>query len=224
MNRRRFLVSSFACAATFYAAADTSAQKKTLSPDLYALAEGAGLKVYNRSVSSLADGNRRGARLSEGKLAGVAYLEGVEFVDGEIAFDVRGRDVLQRSFVGVAFHGIDEGTYEAVYFRPFNFRAEDPVRHSHAVQYISHPTHTWMKLRAEQPGRYEQPLASPPDPNAWFRARVAVSGTRVSVFVNGATAPSLAVERLTDRRSGRVGLWVGDDSGGDFANLKIVRA
>jgi hypothetical protein len=27
----------------------------------------------------------------------------------------------------VAFHGVDATTYDSIYFRPFNFRAADPV-------------------------------------------------------------------------------------------------
>src|SRR5258707_625793 len=80
----------------------------------------------------------------------VAYLPGIEFANGSIEFDVKGKDVLQQSFVGVAFHGVDGTTYDAIYLRPFNFRAQDPARRSHSVQYISHPTYTWEKLRNEQ--------------------------------------------------------------------------
>ena len=60
----------------------------------------------------------------------------------------------------------------------------------------------------------------PPDPNGWFHARVVVAWPKVSVFVNDAKEPSLVVEQLSDRKSGRVGLWV-DVGGGEFANLKI---
>ena len=49
-------------------------------------------------------------------------------------------------------------TYDAIYFRPFNFRTSDPARRLRAVQYISHPTYTWNKLRAERPGVYEKPV------------------------------------------------------------------
>jgi hypothetical protein len=51
---------------------------------------------------------------------------------------IRGKDVREQSFVGVAFH-VQGTTYHAVYFRPFNFRVDDPVRRSHTVQYISSP-------------------------------------------------------------------------------------
>ncbi len=60
---------------------------------------------------------------------------GTGFETGTIAFEVRGKNELQRSFVGVAFHGElagDEATYEAVYFRPFNMcnlTSPRPVAH-----------------------------------------------------------------------------------------------
>ncbi len=38
---------------------------------------------------------------------------------------------------------------------PFNFRAEDPVRRGHAVQYISSPIYTWQKLRTDHSAKYE---------------------------------------------------------------------
>jgi len=106
--------------------------------------------------------------VSESPGDGVAYVEGLEFTKGTIECDVRGKDIQQQSFVGVAFHGVDGTSYDAIYFRPFNFRTKDPARRAHAVQYISHPTYTWQKLRAEQPGRYEQPVNPVPDPNEWL--------------------------------------------------------
>lgn len=224
MNRRDFVTSGFVFAAGLSVTSRVIGQKKAVSPDLVKLAEGKSFKVFNRNVSSLSDGAKRGVRLNESSGDGVAYLEGIEFTDGTVEFDVRGKDVQQQSFVGVAFHGLDETTYDAVYFRPFNFKTEDPARRKRAVQYISQPTYTWQKLRAEQPGRYEQPASPAPDPNAWFHVRVVVVSPKVSVFVNDAKEPSLVVDQLSDRRKGQVGLWVGNNSGGDFANLRIVPA
>ena len=224
MYRRDFVISTCACVAGFstssLAVGRVPGQKKAIEPDLAALAEGKGLKVFNCSVSSLND--RKGIRLRDRSGGGVAYLEGVEFADGAIEFDVRGKDVQGQSFVGVAFHGLDEKTYDAVYFRPFNFRTEDPVRRIHAVQYISHPIYNWQKLRTEQPEKYEKPISPAPDPNDWFHARVVVASPKVSVFVNDAKEPCLVVDQLSDRKKGLVGLWVGNTSSGDFANLKIV--
>jgi hypothetical protein len=125
--------------------------------------------------------------------------------------------------VGVAFHVADAQTYEAVYFRPFNFRATDSTRHSHAVQYVSHPAFPWQKLRSEHPGQYEKALIPEPDGDQWFHVRVVVERPQVSVFVNDARTPALVVNELSDRARGSVGLWVGDGSAGIFANLRVTR-
>jgi len=222
MKRRDFVISTFACAVGLSTASRVVGQKKTIEVDLAELAEGKGLKVFSRSISRLNDGARKGVRLSENPAYGVAYLEAIEFANGTIECDVRGKDVQQQSFVGVAFHGVDGTTHDAIFFRPFNFRAEDPARRSHAVQYISHPTYTWNKLRSEHPGKYEQAVHPAPDPNGWFHVRVVVASPNVSVFVDDAKEPSLVVSQLSDRKKGLVGLWVGNNSGGDFANFKIV--
>ena len=222
MNSRVAVIAALAWAVRLLAASRVVGQQKTIEPDLAALAEGNGLKVFNRSVSSLNDGARKGVRLSENPAEGVAYLRGIEFTNGTIEFDVRGKDVQQQSFVGVAFHGVDGTTYDAIYFRPFNFRAVDPARRIHAVQYISHPTYTWQKLRTEQLGKFEQAVNPVPDPNAWFHVRVVVASPRVSVFVGDAKEPSLVVDQLSDRKKGLIGLWVGNTSGGDFANFRII--
>jgi len=147
-----------------------------------------------------------------------------ESANGGIEFDVRGKDVAQQSFVGVAFHAVDASAYDAIYFRPFNFRATDPVSRSHAVQYHSLPVYTWQKLRTDQPGKYEQAVTPVPNPNGWFRARVVIANSKVTVLVDGAKDPSLVVNLLSDRTKGQVGLWVGNNSGGDFATLTTIPA
>jgi len=215
MSRQVLVISTFVCAVGLCAAAsEVAGQQQAIEPE--------GLKAFNRSVSSLSDGARKGVRLSEHAGDGVAYLQGVEFTNGTIELDVRGKDVPQQSFVGVAFHGVDGTTYDAIYFRPFNFRAEDPARRGHAVQYIAQPIYPWQKLRAEQPGKYERAIDPVPDPNAWFHVRVVVTSPKVSVFVDDAKEPSLVIDQLSNRKKGLVGLWVGNNSGGDFANVKIV--
>jgi hypothetical protein len=215
------VVFSMAAVVGLSTASRAAGQQRAIEVDLARLAAGHGLQVFNRSVTSLGDSARKGLRLSESPGNGVAYVQGVDFANGAIEADIRGKDVQQLSFVGVAFHGVDSTTYEAIYFRPFNFQATDSVRRAHAVQYVSHPTYTWQKLRAEHPGVYEQPVKPVPDPNGWFHVRMVVAGSQVRVFVNDATEASLVVTRLSERTKGLVGLWVGNNSGGDFANLRI---
>src|SRR6187551_3990527 len=91
------------------------------------------LTTYNRNAGLLNDGNIKGINLDENSGGGIAWINGATFSTGTIEIDLRGKDVLQKSFVGVAFHASNDSTYEAIYFRPFNFHAEDPVRKIHAV-------------------------------------------------------------------------------------------
>jgi hypothetical protein len=224
MNRREFVISTVGVTVALVTPFRIAAQKKTIEPDLSSLADGKGLNASKRTITRLTDGARQGVRLSEAAGEGPAYLPGIEFANGTIEVDMKGKDVQGASFVGVAFHGVDGTTFDAIYFRPFNFKTDDQARVLRAVQYISHPAHPWDKLRADRPGQYEKPVSPVPDPNAWFRARVVVASPRVSVFVGDAKEPCLTVNQLSDRKKGLVGIWVGNGSGGDFANFKIVPA
>ncbi len=177
--------------------------------------------VYNRVATPLTDGARSGVRLDSAAGHGVAWIAGSDFSTGTIEAEIRGKDVLQRSFVGIAFAGANDSTYELVYFRPFNFRAADSTRRAHSIQYVADPDYPWPRLRREFPGRYEKPLTPPPDPNAWVSLRLVVTTSEVSAYVDGAETPSLVVGRLLPGARGRVGLWVGTQSAGDFASVRI---
>jgi len=199
-----------------------SAQVQTLiEPDLAKIADGKGVQLFNRALTVAREGERVVARLDARGGDGGVLFEDALVGEGVIEVDLRGKDVAQQSFLGIAFHMVDWTTFDAVYFRPFNFRAADKERRSHAVQYVSHPANTWQKLRSEQPGRFEGAIEPPPDPNAWFHARIVLARGKVEVFVNRAAAPSLIVDDLGGRRSGAVGLFVGNGSDGAFSNLRI---
>jgi hypothetical protein len=179
------------------------------------------LRAVNRDVTALA-GGRRGVHVTEKAGPGVIWIEGTDFAQGTIEVDVRGRDVLQQSFVGIAFHRKDDNAYDAVYLRPFNFRAEDPARHQHAVQYVSIPDYDWPRLRQEFPEEFENPVDPSVAPTEWVPLRVVVKGQTVQVYVGAVTSPALEVRALGSHDRGGIGLWVGNNSDGDFANVRIT--
>jgi hypothetical protein len=129
---------------------------------------------------------------------------------------------MRQRFVGVAFHGKDDDTYEAVYLRPFNFRATDPARRQHAVQYITLPQFDYDRLRHDSPEEFENPVDGALVPTDWVKLRVVVQGGNVRIYVGTASQATLEVRQLGQLYGGQVGLWVGNDSGGDFANLLIT--
>ncbi len=181
------------------------------------------LRAVNRDVTPGSAG-RPGVHLSEKEGNGVAWLEGTDFAQGTIEVEVKGRDVQGQSFVGVAFHRKDDNTYEGVYLRPFNFKTDDPARHQHAVQYISVPDYDWPRLRKDFPEEFENPVDASVSPTDWVRLRVVVKDKAIQIFVGAAAAPALEVRKLGTLDRGEVGLWVGNGSDGDFANLKITPA
>ena len=189
--------------------------------DLSLLATGEMWAVFNRAVTIAEDGQNRGIYLNEKAGQGVAWLPSFEIGDGVIEVDVKGRNEPGRSFVGLAFYGVNAENYEAVYLRPFNFRAESEVSRSHSVQYVLVPSHEWRRLRTEHPGQYEAAIASPPAPDAWVHLRLELDGPTVRVFIDRASEPALVVDRIGAVERGWIGLWVGHGSDGVFANLRV---
>jgi len=190
------------------------AQQKVIIPDLSKVTDKSVWGVYNRSVSF-----SKGVRLDSRKGEGVLWLIDSEFTNGSIELDLKGENKPGKSFVGVAFRGVNDSTYDAVYFRPFNFA--NPQRSSHSIQYISHPKYPWYKLRKQFPGKYEGKVTSVPNPDQWFHARIEIEKYVVKVFVNHDTVPSLEVEMLNPQQKGWIGFWVGYNSDGMFKHLKI---
>jgi hypothetical protein len=168
-----------------------------------------------QNVTILSDDEKNGISCND-----VVWLKNVTFSTGSIDIDLRGKDVFQQSFLGLAFHGGVNLPYDAIYFRPFNFQSTDTLRRKHMVQYISEPDYPWDRLRKEHPLVYEQGITPAPMPTNWFHAHIVISDTEVKVYVNGATTPSLVVRKLNSRNDGSIGLW-NDGLNGDFANLVI---
>ena len=216
-NARLCLIAVLACIAT------PAVAESPESLDLTAVGKDPRWKIAGRTTSIVDIKGKHALKVSEAEGMGVVWLDGYDFGNGAIEADMLGRSQpVQGSFLGVAFRVVDAHTHDAVYFRPFNFRAADPERHSHAVQYVSHPRWTWQTLRSEHPGQYERAVVPEPDGDEWFHVRVVVERPKVSVFVNGASAPCLVVQELSDRAHGSLGLWVGEGSGGHFANLRVT--
>ena len=128
-----------------------SAQHNVIIPDLLKINESDKWIIHNRDVNVDNEVHLNGMPGD-----GILWLNDVIFTNGKIELDIKGKDERGRSFVGLAFHGLNDSTFDAIYFRPFNFMSAE--RNGHSVQYISHPEYTWYKLREEHPGEYENPI------------------------------------------------------------------
>lgn len=153
---------------------------------------------------------------------GIVWLKGINFGEGTIDVDLRGKDIFLKSFLGIAFHAADMAAYELVYFRPFNFSQADTSRRKWSVQYMALPEYDYAVLRAAHPLIYENAVTPVPKAADWFHATIVVKGDQVTVYVNHAKEASLRVTKLKNLNTGMIGLW---DSGitGDFANLSVTK-
>lgn len=194
-------------------------QKKINLADEY---RGEQVMVVNRSITLYGE-NSAALELNAAKGDGLGILEEISFEAGTIEIELLGENNPGKSFIGIAFNIVDEDTYEAIYFRPFNFVAAEQIRKEHMVQYIHHPEFTWYKLRENRTGEFENEISTPPDPDDWFKARIEISETSVQVYVNDHDEPVLKVDRLTSTGSGKIGLWTGNGSSGRFRNLVLLK-
>src|SRR5215217_2961219 len=78
-------------------------------------------EIQNREVQTVTDGGKKVVQFNANEKEGFMILKDYNFTNGTIEFDVKGKNVLQQSFVGVTFHFQDMKTQDVVYFRPFNF-------------------------------------------------------------------------------------------------------
>jgi hypothetical protein len=179
------------------------------------------LRIINRQVTPLTAGN--GVHVTAAPGIGLIWIDGTDFANGTIEADVCGRDVQSESFLGLAFHRRDDETYEAVYLRPFNFRAASADRRQHAVQYFAMPGNDYARLRYTFPGQFEGAVDAAVVPAAWNRLRLVVRNGRVQAFVGNAAKAALDVRELQPENHGQIGLYVDNGSDGAFANLRTLR-
>ena len=209
--------SHFVCAFLCMASLSSFAQQKV---DLAAALQEQQIEVVNRTLSVYK--NQSGAvEMNAAQGDGLAILTEFEFEKGTIEVELKGENSPGRSFIGIAFNIEDGETFEAVYFRPFNFVADEQIRKDHMVQYICHPDYTWSKLREERTGEFENEISAPPNPNDWFNVIIEISDNEVSVLVDMIALPVLEIDRLSETKSKKIGLWTGNGSSGRFRNLVI---
>src|SRR5215467_5004453 len=105
----------------FYTFSLTSlAQKTVQNPDI---SKNENFQVVGRDLNISSKDGKTVVHLSARQNNGVAWIKGSNFTYGTISFDVKGKNVPQQSFVGVAFHKLNDTTYDGVYLRPFNFQS-----------------------------------------------------------------------------------------------------
>ena len=154
---------------------------------------------------------------------GMAVLKNINFEVGTIEIELKGENNPGKSFVGIAFNIQNDSTYEAIYFRPFNFQSDKQISREHSIQYISQPKNTWHFLRANHEGKYEAEYPRKPSPKDWFKIKVKIENDKVYIYDIKSNTKLLSIERLEKPVSNKIGLWTGNNSKGEFKNLRIQK-
>ena len=181
------------------------------------------LDVINRNISDYDNAGGSAVEMDAQPGDGIAVLKNIDFDSGIIKINLLGENNPGKSFIGVAFNIQNDSTYEAIYFRPFNFVAAEQIRKEHMVQYIFHPEFGWNRLRTERTGEFEAEILNPPNPDEWFAATITITSDRVQVHLPDSPGVVLDVPRLTAPSSNKIGYWVGHNSSGRFNNLNVVK-
>jgi hypothetical protein len=87
---------------------------------------------------------------------------------------------------------------------------------------MASPDYDWPRLRKEFPEEFENPVDPSVAPTDWVPLRVVVKGRTIQVYVGLVKSPTLEIRKLGQHDRGMIGLWTGNNSDGDFANLRIT--
>lgn len=114
---------------------------------------------------------------------GYAELKNTNFSNGTIEFDTK---FVGERITGITFRQHDDEA-DALYFRP----SADCAVSDECIQYMptAHHVFEWDLY-----GQYQ--THAPINSNGWNHIKLVLSGARMSVFINGARAPTLAVDTL----------------------------
>lgn len=175
-------------------------------------------QIYDRTIASA---SKDTVTFPHGEKDGLWLFNQEGMKPKSIEFDVRGENNMDRSYVGVVFHAQDAKNYEGIYFRPFNFYNPDTIRRWRAVQYICMPQYPWYKLRASDPGKYENKVLNAPNGDDWFHVKITIDDPVIKVYVNSNPVPTLVVNSLSRQTSGKIGLWMGPQACASFANVVV---
>ena len=190
------------------------------------------LELINVKVDIVEYKGKNGIEISkvEGEIKGetLVIIPHVDFMDGTISIELAGEPVAgaspqMRGFIGVAFRvdSTDYSSYECIYLRPKNARADNQLQRNHTTQYVSHPEYPWYKLRDESPGLYESYVDIVP--GEWTKFKIKISGKTARLYLNEDCQPCLIVNDLKREKSfGKIALWLHSSTLARYRNLVVI--
>jgi hypothetical protein len=165
------------------------------------------LICHKRNLVVKSDKEKNFIDLGEKMIREPVWIPLKDFKNGKIEMVARGKDILQGSFYGIAFHAQNDSLFDVVYCRPFNYQTKDSLRRSHAIQYGSFPHLDWQELRVSFPGIYEKCIETAPKADDWVILTLDIKDEEVKAYINHADKPWLIVKKLNNRTGGKIGIF-----------------
>lgn len=154
-------------------------------------------------------------------------IKDLNFENGIIEVKVLSRilesaPALARGFIGVAFRINEENTsYESIYLRPTNGRADDQLRRNHTIQYYAYPDYKFNVLRSNSEGEFE--TYADLELDKWITMRLEIQNKKAKLFLDNKEYASFIVDEMKgSTTNGSIGLWVDIGTEGFFKDLKIT--
>lgn len=154
-------------------------------------------------------------------------IKDLNFENGIIEVKVLSRilesaPALARGFIGIAFRINEENTsYESIYLRPTNGRADDQLRRNHTIQYYAYPDYKFNVLRSNSEGEFE--TYADLELDKWITMRLEIQNKKAKLFLDNKEYASFIVNEMKgNTKNGSIGLWVDIGTEGFFKDLKIT--
>jgi len=189
-----------------------------------------GLTPHNTEISEVKFKGKKALKVNAivGSKLAIVKIPDSEFGNGIIEFEMASNRAANahpenRGFAGMAFHlSEDNSSFDCIYLRATNGRAENQIQRNHTVQYFALPDFHFPILREKFPEKYETYADVVPD--EWIKLKIVVENRTAKLYVANQSQPTLIVNELLNKNtSGGIALWVGGGTDAYFSNVKITK-
>jgi hypothetical protein len=144
-------------------------------------------------------------------LTGMAYIEGSDFQDGVIEFDIAVDGT--RGYPGISFRAANQFEYESFYIRPHQNNLPDAMQYCPVFKSVS----SWQLYNGDG---FNAPMAIPVD--EWIHIKLEIKGTQGRVFVGDGEEPNLVINELKHGvQSGSIGIISPKNGAAYFSNFEF---
>jgi hypothetical protein len=189
-----------------------------------------GIIPHNTEISDVKFKGKKALKVNAivGSKLAIVKIPNSNFDDGIIEIEMASNRAINshpdnRGFAGMAFHlSEDNSSFDCIYLRATNGRAENQVQRNHTVQYFALPDFHFPILREKFPEKYETYVDVMPE--EWIKLKIVVESRTAKLYVANQSQPTLIVSELLNKNtSGGIALWVGGGTDAYFSKLKITK-